>query len=163
MQRAALWRGAGPPREGARYTLYHALIDAQSSFSRPFLPYVTEEIYCGLFAANEDQISLHLTRWPQIDPTWINPQAEDAGEILLEVATAVRRYKSAASISLGSEFKRLLISTRDVQLTLLLEEAGLDILSVTRARELRIGAGIALNGTHEIARHEGVITIGLEA
>ena len=100
--------------------------------------------------------------WPEADPAWASSQAEEAGELLLTVATAVRRYKSEAGISLGSEFKRLLISTHDVQQTLVLEAAGLDILSVTRARELRVGAGIALNGAREIAHYEGVITIGLE-
>lgn len=161
MSKERLYGESGPLREGTRFTLYHTLLTLLKLFA-PFLPYVTEEIYRGLFAANEGQISLHLTSWPQADPVWDDPQAEASGEILLAVATAVRRYKSEAGLSLGSEFKRLLISTHNVQLTLLLEAAGLDILSVTRARELRVGAGIALNGAREIARSEGVMTIGLE-
>ena len=161
MCKERLYGEAGPPREGARYTLYHALLTTIKLFA-PFLPYVTEAIYLGLFAANERAISLHLTGWPQTDPTWASVQAEEAGELLLAVATAVRRYKSEAGIALGTELKRLLISTQNVQQTLVLEAAGLDILSVTRARELRVGAGIALNGAREIARYEGVIAIGLE-
>lgn len=161
MCKERLYGQPGPLREGARYTLYHALLNTIKLFA-PFLPYVTEEIYRSLFAENEGQISIHLTGWPEACSVWISAEAENAGELLIEVATAVRRYKSEAGISLGAELPRLLLSTRDVQLTLLLEAAGVDILSVTRARELRVGAGIALNGAREIARREGVITIGLE-
>ncbi|HEX7737281.1 MAG TPA: valine--tRNA ligase [Ktedonobacteraceae bacterium] len=161
MCKERLYGEPGPLREGARYTLYHTLLSVLKLFA-PFLPYVTEEIYRGLFAGLDGAISLHLTRWPQPDPTWRSEEAEEAGEILLAVATAVRRYKSEAGISLGAELKRLLISTRTTRQTLLLEAAGLDILSVTRARELRVGAGIELDGAREIARHEGVMIIGLE-
>lgn len=161
MCKERLYGEAGPLREGARSTLYYALFTTIKLFA-PFLPYVTEEIYRSLFATNGDQISLHLTGWPEANPAWVSAEAEAAGEVLLAVATAVRRYKSEAGISLGSELKCLLLSTQDVKTTLMLEAAGMDILSVTRARELRVGAAIALNGAQEIVRNEGVITIGLE-
>ena len=135
MCKERLYSASGPLREGACFTLYHALLATIKLFA-PFLPYVTEEIYRGLFATNEGPISLHLTRWPVADPAWASSQAESAGEILLAVATAVRRYKSEMGLSLGSELKRLLISTCDIQQTLLLEAAGLDILSVTRREKL---------------------------
>lgn len=160
MCKERLYNEVGPLHEGARYTLYHTLLTMLKLFA-PFLPYVTEEIYRNLFAASDGAISLHLTRWPQADPAWISAEAEAGGDLLLTVATAVRRFKSEAGLSLGSELARLLISTRDIQQTILLEAAGLDLLSVTRARELRVGAGIALNGAREIAHLEGVITIGL--
>ncbi|HEY0757046.1 MAG TPA: valine--tRNA ligase [Ktedonobacteraceae bacterium] len=160
MCKERLYSEIGLLHEGACYTLYHTLLTILKLFA-PFLPYVTEEIYCGLFATQEGALSIHLTHWPQADPAWTNQQAEAAGEILLAVATAVRRYKSEAGISLGTEFPRLLISTCEIQQTLLLEAAGMDILSVTRARELRVGANIALNGARVIAHHEGVMQIAL--
>src|SRR5581483_12522530 len=104
----------------------------------------------GLFADDEGQRSLHLTHWPRIHPSWANEKAEATGEILLEVATAVRRYKSEASISLGAELNRLLLSTCNVELTSLLNAARRDIESVTRAKELSIGENLALNGGHQI-------------
>ena len=161
MCKERLYGEAGPLREGARSTLYYALLNTIKLFA-PFLPYVTEEIYRGLFAANEGQPSLHRARWPEINPDWASEQAEAAGEILIEVATAVRRYKSEASISLGSELGRLLLSTRDAELAAMLDAARLDILSVTRARELNIGKDLALNGASEIMHKEGVMSIGLE-
>jgi len=161
MCKERIYGEASPLREGARYTLYSALLTTLKLFA-PFLPYVTEEIYCGLFAGNEDHPSIHLTCWPEANPDWASERAEGAGEILIEVATAVRRYKSEVSISLGAELGWLFLSTQDAELAAMLEAARLDILSVTRARGLSIGTGLALNGAHEIARKEGVITIGLE-
>ncbi len=161
MCKERLYDEASPLRDGARYTLYAALLGAIKLFA-PFLPYVTEEIYRGLFAESEGQSSLHLTSWPEANPAWISEQAENAGEILIEVATAVRRYKSEASISLGAEVSKLLLSTDDAELAGLLTAARLDILSVTRAKELSIGRNLTLNGVSEILRKEGVIIIGLE-
>ncbi|WP_161975502.1 valine--tRNA ligase [Tengunoibacter tsumagoiensis] len=161
MCKERIYGEASPLREGARYTLYSALLTTLKLFA-PFLPYVTEEIYHGLFAGHEGHPSIHLTCWPEANPDWASEQAEAAGEILIEVATAVRRYKSEASISLGAELSWLFLSTPDEQLATMLEAARLDIMSVTRARGLSIGTGLALHGATEIARKEGVITIGLE-
>lgn len=44
----------------------------------------------------------------------------------------------------------------------MLEASRLDILSVTRAKELSIGADLSLNGTQEMWRKEDVLTIALE-
>jgi len=161
MCKERLYGEAGPLREGARSTLYHALLSI-IKLCAPFLPYVTEEIYRGLFAANEGQASLHLTRWPESEPGWASEQAEAMGELLIEVATAVRRYKSEASISLGAELGQLSLSTRDADLATTLEAARLDILSVTRAKDLHIGVDLALNGTSTMLQSEGAIRIGLE-
>jgi valyl-tRNA synthetase len=161
MCKERLYGEPGPQREGARSTLHHALLNTIKLFA-PFLPYVTEQIYLGLFVDKEGQPSLHLTRWPEAEQDWLNEEAEAAGEILLDVATAVRRYKSEASLSLGAELNRLLISSGDATLVAALNAARRDIQSVTRARELSIGENLALNGARQLFHKEGVITIGLE-
>jgi valyl-tRNA synthetase len=161
MCKERLYGAPGPQRDGARYTLYAALLSAIKLFA-PFLPYVTEAIYGELFADNEGQPSLHLTRWPEAHPSWASAQAEAVGEILIDTATAVRRYKSEASISLGTALSKLLLSTPDAALAEQLAAARLDILSVTRAQDLSISGDGAPHGGREIWRKEGVITIALE-
>jgi valyl-tRNA synthetase len=161
MCKERLYGENNPLQEGARYTLYHALLSILKIFA-PFMPYVTEEIYRGLFAENEGYASIHLTRWPKGEADWASAEAEAAGDILLEVATAVRRYKSEASISLGSPLGCLLISTRDAELAAMLDAARLDILGVTRAKELRIGEHLTLDSTNKTIYKEEMMTIGLE-
>lgn len=135
-----LYGAEGSAREGARYTLYYGLLTILKLFA-PFLPYVTEAIYQGLFREQEGTISIHRANWPEIQPEWISEQAEYDGAMLIEIATEVRRYKSAASISLGAPIDELKLYTKDERQVRMLEEARLDILSVTRARSLRIAAG----------------------
>lgn len=118
--------------------------------------------YPGFFADKESQRSLHLARWPKAEADWASEQAEAAGEILLEGVTAIRRYKSEASISLGTEQQRLLLSAWNPEVVSMLIAAWRGILSVTRARDLCIGENQALAGTLQLLHREGVITVGLD-
>ncbi|MGH2508860.1 MAG: class I tRNA ligase family protein [Ktedonobacteraceae bacterium] len=160
MCKERLYGPASLLQEGARYTLYHVLLSILKLFA-PFLPYVTEEIYRGLFAIHEGSASIHLTHWPIAHATWASTQAEESGEILIAVATAVRRYKSEQSMALGTELSTLFCATQDTQLLKMLEAAQLDILSVTRVRKLCIGVDLSFNAANEIWQKEGVLRIGL--
>jgi valyl-tRNA synthetase len=128
----------------------------------PFLPYVTEVIYQELFAAREGLISLHLSHWPQTDPAWQNSEAEKDGEILIEVATAVRRYKSEAGLSLNSQPGQLYLLTADLALTRMLNAARPDLLSVTRANSLTVSAPEASRVEGSQLLGQGAVTIVLQ-
>jgi valyl-tRNA synthetase len=71
-----------------------------------------------------------------VDDSLIDPAAEAAGSLLLDIATTVRRYKSDHSLSLGAELTRLEIVPRDGVPQRELQGAVDDIMSVTRAREV---------------------------
>jgi valyl-tRNA synthetase len=77
----------------------------------PFLPYITEEIYQGLFA--EQGRSIHLASWPEADANLEDGRAEALGETLVAIATAVRRYKSERSLPLGKELALLQLVAAD--------------------------------------------------
>src|SRR5258708_37147623 len=124
-------------REGARYTLYHVLLTNIKLFA-PILPHITEQIYQSLFAAIEGQGSIHNTRWPIADVSFLSDTADAAGKALIEVATAVRRYKSETNISLGAELRRLQLATTEPSAGNMLQAARTDIMSVTRANETQV-------------------------
>ena len=73
----------------------------------PFLPYVTEDIYQELFAEAEGCPSIHRESWPEVDAAWLDEQALQTGEDLIEIATAVRRYKSEQNLGLASAIMRV--------------------------------------------------------
>jgi valyl-tRNA synthetase len=140
MCKQRLYDDADPARQGARYTLYHVLLSTLKLFA-PILPYVTEEIYQGLFAQGEgssESGSIHLSPWPVPDPKLENESACAVGEALVEIATAVRRYKSEQNLSLGSEINRLQLGTSDPTLEQVLQSAGADLASVCRARQVEV-------------------------
>jgi valyl-tRNA synthetase len=131
MGKKRLYEG-GPAGEGATYALYHILL-ATIQLLAPFLPYVTEAIYQGLFSSD----SIHRSQWPQVRQNWRDKTAEAAGDVLVEIATVVRRYKSEAGLSLGAEIGRLYLAVDDNELAAVLQQAEADISSITRAREIR--------------------------
>src|SRR6266699_956943 len=158
MSKERLYAGEDERRGGARYTLYHVLLSVIKIFA-PFLPYITEEMFQALFTTGEIKGSIHSMRWPTANETLIDEAAESAGETIVEVATAVRRYKSESNLSLGTELQRLQLVTSDPSLTALLQEALPDITSVTRAR--RVEASEHLEAGLEVVKAEGKITVAL--
>jgi valyl-tRNA synthetase len=129
-------------REASLYTLQHVFLTLLKLFA-PFLPHVTEAIYQELFAGEGFDIgkkehSIHLSDWPEPDPSLEDIESEEHGDLLVEIATAVRRYKSEHGLPLGSELNSLQLATRDAGLKYLLQLADADLRSVTRARQVRI-------------------------
>ena len=134
MAKKRLYDG-GPEAAGAVYTLSHALLTTVKLLA-PFLPYVTEAIYQGLLETNA---SVHNSAWPEAGEGLLDEAAEAAGETLVDIATAVRRYKSEAGISLGAELARLHLAPSDPELADLLRAAELDLASITRAAQITVG------------------------
>jgi valyl-tRNA synthetase len=122
---------------GARYALYTALGAVVKLFA-PILPYVTEEIYGGLFQPHGE--SVHRSSWPMFNPALLDEEAEAAAQVLLAVATAVRRYKSDRNMSLGMELARIQLQVSEPRVLAALSGAEDDISSVTRASRVDITA-----------------------
>ena len=158
MSKERLYDEANDMREGARYTLYYVLLTIMKLFA-PILPYITETLYQALFVPIEGNGSIHTSQWPRVIDSLLNVSAEAAGETLIVIATAVRRYKSESNISLGTELKQLQLSTHDTSVAKMLLEARADIMSVTRARLVVVKEG--LDDDLQEVKVEGHIRIGL--
>jgi valyl-tRNA synthetase len=133
MCKLRLYEGEGA---AARFTLHRVLLTVLKLFA-PFLPYVTEEIYHELFAEGSDD-SIHTSAWPTPEGALIDDLAERAGDAIVEIATAVRRYKTENQLFLGAELAQLRIATSDSDLAGALREAGPGIRSITRAKEITV-------------------------
>jgi valyl-tRNA synthetase len=136
MAKLRLYEG-GESCEGARYALYHALLTTLKLLA-PILPFVTEQIYLGLFAENEGSGSVHTSAWPKGDAAWGDETAVLHGNQLVEIATAVRRYKSEQNLSLGAELASLHLHISDADLASHLQTAITDLTSITRAKEIEL-------------------------
>ena len=80
-------------RDSAKYTLYTVLSTMIQLFA-PIIPYITEEIYQLVFKKDSAANSIHISSWPHEKKMFIDDSAEAIGNMLVEIATAVRRYKS---------------------------------------------------------------------
>jgi valyl-tRNA synthetase len=139
MAKQRLYSPAAPGHGGATFALRRVLL-ATLKLLAPFLPYVTDALYRELFATAEGPVSIHSSAWPQPEARFEDAQAEATGETLVEIATAVRRFKSEHSLSLGSELNRVQLAPTSHALTDCLVGATTDLMSVTRARQVEIAA-----------------------
>jgi valyl-tRNA synthetase len=94
--------------------------------------------------------------WPVADPALENDDAEAVGQIMVAIATAVRRFKSERSLSLGEELDRVQLAPADGSDSLppTLRQALADLKSITRAREIHFDD--APTGEIEFTRLEGL-------
>jgi valyl-tRNA synthetase len=157
MCKQRLYDKTHPMREGGQYTLYNTLLTLIKLFA-PYLPFITEEIYQGLFADVESCQSIHISTWPSSIHIPVDIKAEDIGKVLVEIATVVRRFKSEQNLSLGTELDRLQLITDQSTIAENLRAASIDIKSITRARSIELvdqfDAGLVelpTNGTISIA------------
>src|SRR5450759_5126101 len=100
----------------------------------PFFPYITEELYQGLFPALSAGQSIHLSAWPNADARLVSPEAGSTGETLVSIATAMRRFKSENNLPLGSRLDRVQLACDLPGLA----EAIPDLMSVTRADKIEL-------------------------
>ncbi len=137
MCKQRLYDGNSPHHQAGQFTLYTVLLTIIQLFA-PFLPFITEEIYQNLFAPQTGTKSIHQTSWPQVNPDFQDDTAEAVGEILVSIATAVRRFKSEHNRPLGSEIQRLQLATTDTELAKYLKNAEQDLSSITRAARIEL-------------------------
>lgn len=135
MAKQRLYADAEGATSGAKYALCHVLRTCVHLFA-PFLPHVTDEIYAGLFAKRGE--SIHTSTWPSVDVRLVDDVAEAHGNRLVEIATAVRRFKSESNLPLSAPVHLLQLSVKDHALSMSLKEAEADMTSITRADKLDV-------------------------
>jgi len=94
---------SGPPgeRNAARHALYTA-VSAVVRMLAPFSPYVTEEMYNHLPGTEG---SVHNADWPDVDLH--DEVAEAAGDVIANVTSEVRAWKSEKGMALNAELDRV--------------------------------------------------------
>jgi valyl-tRNA synthetase len=148
MAKQRLYNPEHPQHAGAVAAIGRLLLDVLKLLA-PFLPYITDTIYRELFAA-AGAPSVHTSAWPIFEPSLADPAALQFGETLVEVATAVRRYKSEQNLGLGSEFSRLQLTAASPELAAALHSASADLSSVTRAQAIEVLEALAGDGSEKL-------------
>ncbi len=92
-----LYDGTPEEREAAQHALY-VTVSASLRMLAPFVPFVAEELWDNLPGAEG---SVHLAEWPELG--MVDETAEQAGELVADVASAVRGWKSDRGMPLNAE------------------------------------------------------------
>ena len=120
-------------RNSAQVALYNVLYDSLRLLA-PFLPYVTEEIYRVYF--KQEIESIHLTTWPEASKR--DEEAENVGDLVVEIINAVRKYKSEQKISLKEELSKLVVDEKSLEL---IKPALADLKAVLHVKDVIAGEG----------------------
>jgi valyl-tRNA synthetase len=135
MCKQRLYNASEEVRAAALFSLY-LLVESIIKLFAPFLPHVTEEIFQGLFTSSENFQSIHTSPWPGANPDLLDDRAEQAGMILVDIATSVRRYKSDHNLPLSTPLEQLQLATTIPDFSSLLQAASDDLESITRAQSV---------------------------
>jgi valyl-tRNA synthetase len=83
--------------EAARSTLHGVLLTVLKLLA-PFIPYLTEELYQIVFRPFGGEVSIHVSRWPEADAARVDAEAEAAGNLLVDLLTTIRGWKTAQRV-----------------------------------------------------------------
>ncbi|MDD4815975.1 MAG: valine--tRNA ligase [Clostridia bacterium] len=94
--------------ESAKFASFNVLKEMLKLFAI-YMPHITEEIYKDFFEKFEKEPSIHLTTITKIENNF-EENIIQQGDDMVEVVTALRRYKSENNISLKEEIKKVVLS-----------------------------------------------------
>ena len=96
-----LYEGRPGERAAAQYTLYHVL-SASMRLLAPFAPFFTEEVWSHLPGTTG---SVHIASWPSAPERLVTD--DEIGDLVVDVASAVRGWKSDEGLALNAELERI--------------------------------------------------------
>ena len=144
-----IYNEKGDKKISAQYILYQTLL-AILKMMAPITPFITEEIYQNFFKTTEKDKSIHISEWPSFDNKLIDEETEGVGDLLVEVISAVRKFKSENNKSLKEPVKLLIIDCKE-ELHKGIESAMDDLKAVTKAEKIEFGKGdIKINEQLEV-------------
>ena len=128
-------------KRAAQSALYEALYTVLQLLA-PVIPHVTEEIYQALYAEAKKCPSLQVSPWPERS-AWIDSEAEESGDIIVALISAVRREKAEKKLSLNTQIKRLTVSVEDEMVANALRSGSCDIVGACKVETLEVKVGKA--------------------
>jgi valyl-tRNA synthetase len=105
----------------------------------PFMPYITEEVWSWVFAAETGHQSIHRAPWPRVDELEEVAEPADTGsfEIAVLAQTAINKAKTEAKVSMGREVQSLTLVANPASFERLRPVLS-DVLAATRCGEHRL-------------------------
>lgn len=119
---------------GAKSSLYVSLLTLTKLYA-PFMPFITDFVYRSYFKKYESDLSVHVSKWPVFDESFIDLDAERSGDLAVKVLEEVRKFKSSNQLSLKADLSKVVISCNEEDL-LSLEKVREDIVKTGRILDL---------------------------
>ncbi|MCH8520113.1 MAG: class I tRNA ligase family protein [Nanoarchaeota archaeon] len=125
--------------KSAQKTLYYVLINVIKGLA-PIMPFITESVYQRFFKEFEDEESIHISSYPQLDTSLYSQEDEEQYFFYTEVLRAVRKYKAEKQISMKEPLEEIKIYVNE-ELQQFIEENIQDLRSVTNTENITFERG----------------------
>ncbi|KZX10441.1 valine--tRNA ligase [Methanobrevibacter filiformis] len=131
-------------KEAAKYTL-KTVIETTLKLLNPITPYFTQEIYSYLneLTNGSTQYNQYIdnTQWPKANEDLISEDAENNGEIAINLIGEIRRFKSSSKIPLNAPIKSINIFSEDKSIINIISIFDNDIKGTLKVNELNVVTG----------------------
>ena len=94
MVKPRLWDDGNKSQAAAIWTLNTVLIESLKLL-HPFIPFVTEEIFCNL---QDEEESIMVSAWPVSKKEWNFAEEEEAVEMMKEAVRAIRTVRTSMNV-----------------------------------------------------------------
>jgi valyl-tRNA synthetase len=123
-------------KRGAQHALYETLYTVLQLLA-PVIPHVTEEIYQAMYAEAKGCASLQLSPWPEHE-AWVDEGAEERGEVIVALISAVRREKAEKHLSLNTQIKKLTVCVENKEAADAIKSGSGDIIGACKVENLEV-------------------------
>ena len=109
--RRRFWKAAaGPDKQAAYLTLYECL-NVIHRLMAPFMPFIAESVYQNLIRGRDATapLSVHMSPWPQVDPSRVNPQLISEFNVVQRLVYLGRAARNQTRLRVRQPLPRLLV------------------------------------------------------
>ena len=134
-------------RDSARVTLWESFRALLGMFA-PFAPFVTEHLYQRHYRGQDQTVSLHLTGWPTVDPTWRGDRA--AIDNMATILDTVRALRSKLSLGNSTRVDTLILDPRTPVATELVNTVAGPLRAAARAKRVVVEPATTDSGVPDV-------------
>jgi len=134
--------------EATRWTLYQAGLRILQMYA-PYIPYVTETLYQQLYQPRENVASLHQTKYNVVQTAFDFPTSSRIAEVVIEIASTVRKLKTERQLSLKTELATLNLHTNNNALIDAIKKLETIIKGVTQAHQMTLNTDVIAQSSIE--------------
>jgi len=122
--RRRFWKSTDPEDKRAAYLTLYECLNAAHRLMAPFLPFLSEHVYQNLVCRVDADApeSVHMTEWPQADPSWQNDALLFDIDVVQKVVGLARAARGQSGVRTRQPLSRLLVRAPDDQAAKALED-----------------------------------------
>jgi valyl-tRNA synthetase len=126
-------------KRGAQMALHETLYTVLQLLA-PVIPHVTEEIYQAMYAESKKIVSLQVSPWPEVQ-AWVDAEAEERGDLIIALISAVRREKAEQHLPLNTPIKRLTVCAEGKEAADAVKAGCDDVVGACKVESLEVNVG----------------------